>query len=114
MEKKWNEKTWGKIIQILIWPLGLYMMYSKPYFTKKTRIILTVLLFVGIGLGNKTKKTNPCDCLSYMLKDQTKYNSCLKNDLDRAFDYMEKNHPNQRYQKSEALIHAYWMEKCNK
>ena len=35
-ENKWNEKTWGKVIQVLFWPLGIYMMFTVPYFSKTT------------------------------------------------------------------------------
>ena len=44
--EKWNNTWWGKIIQVLFWPLGLYMMWTVPYFEKRTRIIITVGLFI--------------------------------------------------------------------
>ena len=40
--EKWNYTWWGKIIQVLFWPLGLYMLWTVPYFDKRTIIIITV------------------------------------------------------------------------
>lgn len=63
LEQKWNETSWGKIVQVLIWPLGLYMMFTVPYFTKKTRHIIAG--FCGLALiinifGGEGMSTEDC------------------------------------------------------
>ena len=68
--KPWNKTGWGKIIQVLIWPLGLYMMFKVPYFSKTTRYIIAgILLFSvimnGIGGGGGNQKA--CDCADILM-----------------------------------------------
>ena len=63
LEQKWNETTSGKIVQVIIWPLGLYMMFTVPYFTERTRYILAGICGLGLimqifGVGTPS----PCEC----------------------------------------------------
>jgi hypothetical protein len=70
-ENKWNEKTWGKVIQVLFWPLGIYMMFTVPYFSKTTRyvigaIILFLIIMKGIGGGGAINQ-RACDCSNTLM-----------------------------------------------
>ena len=76
IEKKWHQKTFGKIIQVLIWPLGLYMMFKFQYFSKTTRyIIVGILLLLVInrlfinknGIGGAGINQRACDCSDILI-----------------------------------------------
>ena len=54
-QKKWNKKWWGIMIQVLIWPLGLFMMWKNSYFSQTVRIIISLIL-VGLVINGLTKK----------------------------------------------------------
>ena len=38
--KPWYKTIWGIWVQLVAWPLGLYMMFKVPYFNKTTRYII--------------------------------------------------------------------------
>jgi hypothetical protein len=70
IEKKWYQKTWGKIIQVLIWPLGLYMMFKVPYFSKTTRYIIAGILlfsFIMNNIGGGGSNQRACDCTDILV-----------------------------------------------
>jgi hypothetical protein len=69
--KPWNKTGWGKIIQVLFWPLGLFMMFKVPYFSKTTRYIIAgiVLLSVimnGVGGGGGSNQ-RACECTDILM-----------------------------------------------
>jgi hypothetical protein len=53
------------------------------------------------------------DAALYGGSDETKYLKCLDNYYDEAFDYIEANDPNGKYENYEAVIQHYWRVKCD-
>lgn len=75
--------------------------------------ILIFLILIITQLSNSSS-INACDCIEAMAKSKYEvYNKCIKQDYDKAFDYWESRDPNRKFEGQEAVIQAYWMEKCN-
>ncbi len=60
IERKWYQKTWFVIaLLILVWPVGLILLWMNPFFAKKTKIVVSGI-FVVLGLiGFMTKDNTP-------------------------------------------------------
>ena len=57
-EKKWNEKTeWIYVLVILLWPVGLYLLWTNKEIPKKNKIIMSgifgILLIIGLVVYGK-------------------------------------------------------------
>lgn len=97
-------------------PIGDWYKGLNP--KQKKNAILAIVVFISIFIliiSNISKSNyNACDCLEAMAKSKTEvYSKCIQQDYDKAFDYWEARDPNRKFQNQEALIQAYWMEKCN-
>lgn len=90
-EKSWFQKWWG---------IGLIVIVS-------VNVIGVFISPAGIGSSG----LSPCDCLEAMVTSNEVYRKCLLQDIDKAFDYWESRDPSRKFQNSEAVIQAYWMEK---
>jgi hypothetical protein len=93
-----------------------YKEYNKNKKNKKVLIITAVIIVYAVItlIVNSATSINACDCIEAMAKSKNEvYNKCIKQDYDKAFDYWESINPNRKFQNQEAVIQAYWMEKCN-
>lgn len=111
-EKKWYQKPTAVILLLLfVFPIGLFLMWKHQVWSKTTRWIISgvCILFAIASSGSSLR---PCDCLEAMVTSNEVYNKCLLQDIDKAFDYWQSRDPNRKFQNSEAVIQAYWMEKC--
>jgi len=56
-----------------------------------------------------------CDCLkSFVENNSSKQLSCVNEYYDSAYDYIEINYPNDRFQNQEAVLQKYFYDKCKK
>ena len=77
----------------------------------------TMFAFTACGGGS----ADACDCIDHMsdamlggsYDDETKYLKCIEQYYDEAFDYMEANEPNLKFQDYESVVQHYWIIKCD-
>ena len=71
-----------------------------------------------LGSCGSSEPTSVCDCKSSIIdaaRGQGEvYRKCLLQDFDAAFDFWEQTDPNRIFEDQEAVIQAYWMEKCKR
>ena len=62
----------------------------------------------------KSQNDDACDCLkSFVENNSSKQLSCVNEYYDSAFDYVEINYPNDRFQNQEAVLQRYFYDKCS-
>ena len=88
MDKKWNQNpTLVIALLILFFPLGIYYMWKNNLWSKKTRILISAILPLGIILsgGDNSVKNNPAPSLitieDYKNEMPGKYSVCESEDF---------------------------------
>ena len=90
--KNSNQNTTGTILWLIFFfPVGLYKMWNRRYWTKRTRWIITIVCIVVYSAfydGGLSKKADPCKCSdvygkenligfgNLSTKDKKLYNKC--------------------------------------
>jgi len=103
-----NKASAGKAIGIFV--MFLFIVFCGLVIKKQMQPDPPQKQNVVSGISND----DACDCLkSFVENNSSKQLSCVNEYYDSAFDYVEINYPNDRFQNQEAVLQRYFYDKCS-